>query len=64
MIFFILDIWFGGTTGAGPVIVNIAPIVGRMLVYPAVEGEVSIDPAVDDTRMFVYPAIVGDVGGT
>lgn len=61
MIFFILDIWFGGTTGA-PVVVNIAPIIGRVLIYPALEGAVTIDPLVDDARVVVYPAIIGDVG--
>ena len=55
------DSW--GVVGA-IVVQSIAPIVGRMLIYPALEGEASIKSSVDDARVYVYPKIVGDVGGT
>lgn len=53
---------WGSAWGAGVVIIlNVAPIVGRVLVYPALQGDVSIDPLIDDARVVVYPALDGTV---
>lgn len=56
--------WGDAWGGASVVVQNIAPLIGRILIYPLLDGEITLGPALSDTRVYVYPAIIGDVGGT